>query len=219
MQIKPSSRSAAIGCIALLGLTAVGWLSYLQVNQGRLQERLSPFDPHVIENVVSQQADQSARLAAVETRQNESSIEEQVSDLQKTQSALTLQLQTLDSARLESETLYAAVDERLGSLEKDLTRLRELTAKPTALPAPTTKISSQARKRAVLQPMPFTLIGVETRADESFVSIAPEGSSRLEQIQLLKSGESFQNWRLLRIEPAGKAVFVSNGQERAVSLR
>ena len=220
MQREASKRTAVIGIVVSLALM-IGWLSYLQLNQHRIQTRIEPLDPAVIEDVATAQNDHSARLTAIEVQQADKTTEEQLARLQQFQSETAVQLQTLESMRRESEALYAVVSERLTSLEQDLKHLKD-QAKPVTtsnLAKSAVVTARQLTKRPSPLLAPFTLIGIETRADESFASIAPNGSSRLDQVQLLKSGESYQSWQLLRLEPPGRAVFISNGQESVVSLR
>jgi small-conductance mechanosensitive channel len=205
-----------------VNLAAIGWLGYLQMQQQQFETRIQTLDPALIETISTAQTDQAARLAALENQQDGPATREQLNRLRQWQSETVAQLQNLEAMHREGEALYAVLNERLGSLEQDALKLKELhaNATPAVLTTANPKAATQPpRKRAAPVSTPFTLVGIETRADESFASIAPTDSFRLDQVRLLKSGESYQDWRLLRVEPAGKAVFVRDGREQVVSLR
>lgn len=222
MKRKVSTRGAVIGGVLLLNLAAVGWLGYLHLQQQQIRTRIAPLDPAVIETISTAQTAQAAKLVAIESQHANTATKEQIDQLLQWQSETVAQLQKLETMHREGEALHAVLNERLGSLEQDVVKLKELHAKATTvvLPAANPKAATQPRhKRAAPVSTPFTLVGIETRAAESFASIAPTGSYRLDQVRLLKSGESYQEWRLLRVEPAGKAVFVRDGREQVVSLR
>lgn len=210
--------------LIIMGITlqsaVIVWLVYLQLHQKQLGQRIDPFDPQVIEQMSQTQEDLTTRTAAIEQRQHDQGTEQQLAEMLLLQEETSQQLKQLQGLRTESDELRALISARLESLELDVARLKEQQAKAVQQPAIAKPAATPKRTTAwppSLPVLPFTLISIEKRAGESFASVAPNNAARLDQVRLLKSGESLENWRLVRIEPAGKAVFFGFGQQHVVS--
>ena len=78
------------------------------------------------------------------------------------------------------------------SIEMIDNRLQELS-KPQAseppLVAPPPKPVIHKKPPPAPQPPPFTVIGIEYRGGERFLSVAPSGSTQLSQINLIRPGD------------------------------
>ncbi|MEN1550966.1 hypothetical protein AAIH73_35040, partial [Pseudomonas aeruginosa] len=53
-----------------------------------------------------------------------------------------------------------------------------------------------------MEPPPFSILGVEYRGGERFLSVAPPGSTQLSQIYLIRQGDAVAgtNWRLTDLD-------------------
>ena len=75
---------------------------------------------------------------------------------------------------------------------------------------------AEAAKPKVQEP-PFSVVGLELRGGERFLSIAAAGASSLPDVRLLREGESVGPWQLQTIE-AHAAVFREDGQTLRVAV-
>ena len=87
------------------------------------------------------------------------------------------------------------------SIERIDIRLQDLSKPPTAeLPVVTPPPKPVIRKKPppAPQPPPFTVIGIEYRGGERFLSVAPPGSTQLSQINLIRPGDGVTGtaWKL-----------------------
>ncbi|MDZ4020645.1 methyl-accepting chemotaxis protein [Pseudomonas sichuanensis] len=69
-------------------------------------------------------------------------------------------------------------------------------------------------------PPPFQMLGLEYRGGERFLSVAPTGSTRLSQIDLVRPGEvvSGSTWRLKAVDER-TATFDAGGTTRTLSIQ
>lgn len=114
------------------------------------------------------------------------------------------QAQESDSHREDVQVLQARVD----SLEARLKKTPPIAA---AVRKPVEPV-----KAKVLEP-PFSVIGLELRGGERFVSIALPGMPALADLRLLREGESLGAWQLQTIE-GRTAVFRVDGQIARIAL-
>ncbi|WP_153786104.1 methyl-accepting chemotaxis protein [Pseudomonas sp. EMN2] len=70
------------------------------------------------------------------------------------------------------------------------------------------------------EPPPFQMMGLEYRGGERFLSVAPTGSTRLSQIDLVRPGEvvSGSTWRLKAVDER-TATFDAGGTTRTLSIQ
>ncbi len=154
----------------------------------------------------------SAKVSALETRL--AKLSQQVEGWQK-------QPPSLPQARFESA--QQALEQRLASIERtlgerltesDLTPLRERLDKiETRLANAPARPASARSRRSAAKPipaaLPFTIVGLELRGGESFLSIAPTVPSSATAIGVLHPGETEAGWRLEAIE--GRTAVLRNG--------
>lgn len=99
------------------------------------------------------------------------------------------------SLKVEVEALSARVHE-----------LNRLQTKPPSTPQPRSKLNGTANKAssapAKQQDPPFTVVGIEYRGGERFLSVGPLESTRLSQLYLIQPGDTVAgtSWRLKTLE-------------------
>jgi hypothetical protein len=209
----PRSRAAfvfhGVLCLWLIGLSAValvGWkatprlaqqdqLDAVQRQQQTLDERLTALD----ENIRALRAQPQAATASA-----------------------------LQSTRETLETRFVPIEQTLSTQIGDLTELRteieRLKTRQAAMQAPAAVRPRETRPAVVVpkeQPIPFRVIGVELRAGQRSVSVAPvpESSQQplADQIQPVLVGETIGAWRLEAIDGQA-AVFRSGEQIRRLTI-
>ncbi|KGK92315.1 hypothetical protein NB04_27350 [Pseudomonas syringae pv. tomato] len=94
----------------------------------------------------------------------------------------------------------------------------QITAAKPKTPAPSRKATAQAK--APEAPPPFSVVGVEYRGGERFLSVAPPGSTQLSQLNLVRPGDMVagSNWQLNSLDDS-RALFSINGSPRILPLR
>ncbi|NWE28082.1 hypothetical protein [Pseudomonas gingeri] len=86
-------------------------------------------------------------------------------------------------------------------------------------PGSTSKVKVQAKKHSAAAQPPFTVMGLESRAGESFLAVASTAQPRLADIELLRPGMTFSGWRLNALE-SGKAQWARpDGTSLSVSTQ
>lgn len=104
-----------------------------------------------------------------------------------------------------------ALRERLDALEHSV---------KTARPQPVARkpcTSAMVQRRTASTAPDFTLRGIELRGGERFLAIAPNGSTALNQVQLLVVGEAQGRWQLQAIE-GRSALFLVDQQMRRLNV-
>ena len=133
-------------------------------------------------------------------------------DFRSGQQALSNRIDTVQAyAKQATETTHdlslrvTAAEEQVmvlkASIEMIDIRLQELskpqtTEPPAAVSPPKTVI--RKKPPPAHQPPPFTVIGIEYRGGERFLSVAPPGSTQLSQINLIRPGDGVTgtSWKL-----------------------
>lgn len=64
----------------------------------------------------------------------------------------------------------------------------------------------------------FAIVGIESRGGQLFVAVAPSSSAKLNQITLLREGDSYRGWQLKTIR-TNAAVFNVSGRQQVISIR
>ena len=111
------------------------------------------------------------------------------------------------SNRIDTVQAYAvtAAEEQVmvlkASIEMIDIRLQELSKPQASEPpvvAPPPKPVIRKKPPPAPQPPPFTVIGIEYRGGERFLSVAPPGSTQLSQINLIRPGDGVTGtaWKL-----------------------
>ncbi|WAJ37256.1 hypothetical protein OU800_22040 [Pseudomonas sp. GOM7] len=222
--------STATALLVALQLGQLGWLGWFQYDKSaatsRQQEQLTQTsaeldglraaNTELAEAVSSLKGTTNAQLSSLDTKVAEL---KQLADSLGASQVDTLELRVVLAAKVEQ-------------LVEDVTALKRIPASlpQPAAPAIPTPVKSPPKKRPapaariakakpkLASPPPFVLLGIETRAGEPFASIARDGAASLGDVQLLRPGEAYQSWKLIRVEDRA-AVFSAGGEERVVSIR
>ena len=129
----------------------------------------------------------------------------QRSDFEAAHAALTRQFEALkkEFASLRSNDSTArdllALTAQIESLQAGMDALGKRVAALTVrkAPAQSQPASRPAQKKPAPKPVvmtpPFDVVGIEVRGGERFLSIAPAGSTRLDQISLIRPGDVRQS--------------------------
>lgn len=130
----------------------------------------------------------------------------------------------LDAARQALEARLSQVEQaqatQPSSVDLDALRTRiggiEARLKKSAAPAAVPRRSAEPAKPKVPQP-PFSVVGVELRGAERFLSVAAPKASSVLDVWLLREGDAVGAWHLQAIEPRA-AVFRVDGQPQRIAL-
>ena len=104
---------------------------------------------------------------------------------------LSLRVTAAEEQAMVLKASIEMIDIRLQELSKPRT-----TEPPAAVSPPKTVI--RKKPTPAPQPPPFTVIGIEYRGGERFLSVAPPGSTQLSQINLIRPGDGVTGtaWKL-----------------------
>lgn len=216
------SKKLQVG-IALLMTAQLGWLAALQYSDWQrsqsaelLADKLAgvPEDLHALQLKHAEHLaafnDATGRLEQLEAQS--SSLFEQVAAIRASQADI-LELRVVLAAQIQQ------LSDDVSALKKQSTAKPSSPApRPASQPRPRPS-SSRVAKSSPPTPPPFVLLGIETRAGEPFASVAANDAARLEDVQLLRAGEAFKSWRLIRVDGQAAVFFAPEGRERVVSLR
>lgn len=124
-------------------------------------------------------------------------------------------------SRVEQSAADHAAASELTLLEERMARLEARVEKapqaPPPPPAPARRPPpAEPPKPRIVEP-PFRPLGIELRAGERFLSIAPADPRSLAEVRLLRPGETEGGWRLESLD-AGTAVFSFEGQVRQLTV-
>lgn len=112
-----------------------------------------------------------------------------------------------------------ALKAKVEGFESELHNLQK--QQPGVVPKPNEKVVAvvhRTPKKPVILAPPFQVIGVESRGSERFLAVAPPGSTRLDEIQLIRPGDTQQAWRLDSLDGTS-AQFMVNGIEQVIVVR
>ncbi|WP_247617891.1 hypothetical protein, partial [Pseudomonas syringae] len=119
-------------------------------------------------------------------------------------------------ATMEEVVVMGARIEELQVKLQDLRAAKAASAQVTAASkpkatAPSRKATAQAKAKAAEVPPPFSVVGVEYRGGERFLSVAPPGSTQLSQLNLIRPGDMVagSNWQLNSLDDS-RALFSIN---------
>ncbi|VFR98112.1 Methyl-accepting chemotaxis protein [plant metagenome] len=190
----------------LLGLSVIVALGYFAINDQTDQERLDTR----LQRLEAQAAGLAETIEAIQQRPAVAT----AADLKDTR-----QILEAHAAQVE-RTLsgYAAADD-LQALRTEIEQIKaRQTAARAAAPAQPRTSRKPAAAKPELAPLPFRVVGVELRAGERSVSVAPSaGDFSPEQLQVLLPGDAVGPWRLQAIE-GNAAVFQAGEQTRRVAI-
>ncbi|KHS70941.1 hypothetical protein RC77_05355 [Pectobacterium brasiliense] len=193
------------------------WLSVLTV--------LTSLSYHAIANLAErEQVDASVR----QVRVLESSVTELADSMQ------VLQTHTLPASATALRELQQNLENRLAQIEQkqenlastqavqilrdELERLKSQQDVVRPSPPNPHSTTSPATTTPRKIPFPFRILGLELRAGQRMVSLAPaSGKLSSNQIQLVSLGETVDQWRLDAIE-GDTAIFSRAGQTRRLAI-
>lgn len=143
------------------------------------------------------------------------------SSLDATRQALEERLAVLEQTASTPQTAAADIAPLQSRVEQLEARMREVRQAPAPATAPAT---APARRpppadtaRPALAEPPFRLLGIELRAGERFLSIAPAHARSLAEARVLRLGETESGWQLEALE-GQTVVFRFDGQTRQLAL-
>jgi hypothetical protein len=107
----------------------------------------------------------------------------------------------------------AGLQNRLSTIEARMAKARQTAV----LTAPSVFHNmAAADKPTVIEP-PFTVLGIELRGGERFLSVAPGGAHSLAQVHVLRPGESQDDWQLETLD-SRTATFRVGGRLQRIEL-
>ncbi|KPW19250.1 Uncharacterized protein ALO83_01820 [Pseudomonas cannabina pv. alisalensis] len=127
------------------------------------------------------------------------------------------------AATMQEVVVMGARIEELQVKLQDLRAVEAASAQVTAAAKPKTPVPSRkstAQTKVPEPPPPFSVVGVEYRGGERFLSVAPLGSTQLSQLNLVRPGDvvAGSNWQLNSLDDS-RALFSINGSTRILPLR
>ncbi|POE04414.1 hypothetical protein [Pectobacterium odoriferum] len=121
-------------------------------------------------------------------------------------------------AQIEQKQVNQASTQAVQTLRDELERLKSQQDVARPNPPTTHRTASPAATAPRNMPFPFRILGLELRAGQRMVSLAPaSGKLSSNQIQLVSLGETVDQWRLDAIE-GDTAIFSRAGQTRSLAI-
>jgi hypothetical protein len=183
---------------------------------------------HVTLSHLVQKTESAVPRSEVETLLGRlSTVEEQLAVIKRqpgaaSQANLTAARQALDERldKIERALKVSAHANDLAQLQSRLeqieTRLEKARRVPLLASTSMHRRAPEAAQPKVMGP-PFSILGMELRGGESFLSIAPSGTQSLIEVRLLHAGERQGDWRLEALD--GKtATFRVDGEARHITV-
>ena len=197
MKLPRPTRTTLIFSLCLIALASV--LAYENHQLSLVSNDLaSTADKDSLNALLTRLAKVDERLDAVDGKHLATN-----DDFRSGQQALSNRIDTVQAyAKQATETTHdlslrvTAAEEQVmvlkASIEMIEIRLQELSKPLTTEPpviAPLPKPVIRKKPPPAPQPPPFTVIGIEYRGGERFLSVAPPGSTQLSQINLIRPGD------------------------------
>ena len=206
MKLPRPTRTTLIFSLCLIALATV--LAYENHQLSLVSNDLaSTADKDSLNALLTRLAKVDERLDAVDGKHLVTN-----DDFRSGQQALSNRIDTVQAyAKQATETTHdlslrvTAAEEQVmvlkASIEMIEIRLQELSKPLTTEPpviAPLPKPVIRKKPPPAPQPPPFTVIGIEYRGGERFLSVAPPGSTQLSQINLIRPGDGVTgtSWKL-----------------------
>ena len=206
MKLPRPTRTTLIFSLCLIALASV--LAYENHQLSLVSNNLaSTADKDSLNALLTRLAKVDERLDAVDGKHLVTN-----DDFRSGQQALSNRIDTVQAyAKQATETTHdlslrvTAAEEQVmvlkASIEMIDIRLQELSKPQASEPpvvAPPPKPVIRKKPPPAPQPPPFTVIGIEYRGGERFLSVAPPGSTQLSQINLIRPGDGVTgtSWKL-----------------------
>ena len=210
---QPAQRSTAAVVVQslmwlwLIGLSVLVALGYQAMNDQADQERLDS-------RLQRLEAQATGLAETIETIQQRPGVAT-AADLKDTRQILEARAAQVE----QSLSAYAPADD-LQALRAEVEQFkaRQSAARAGAPTQPRAPSKSAAKPEPPPLPLPFRIVGVELRAGERSVSVAPNsGDFTPDQLQVLLPGDAIGPWRLQAVE-GSTAVFQAGDQTRRVAI-
>lgn len=228
------SNPAILLAVSLLGLTC--WSGYQQYQIHQLTSALAgTVNQDSIAAVIQRinavddrfdKADQSPPVSMADFRAAQQAATNRIDDLKAQVTKVQEFTQAAQDASHSAASMLDVVTleakfEGLQTSFRDLVKTRPAVTPPPQPAKP--KAAPVARVENIVKvesPPPFTVVGVEYRGGERFLSVAPPGSTRLSQLSLVRPGDTIDgsSWRLSSLDD-NRAQFSINGTSRIVPLK
>lgn len=228
-----SKKKIGVALLVILQLgqlSWLGWLGWLQltaINAGASSAELKAQVTGLTGELEALKLTQAElKLGLDKLQQTSSQIEsinarilevEQVARVINQSQRDTLELRVVLSAKLEQLTDDFVALKRSVSAPAPTMPASKPVAPQKKPPTPAKRVA-KAKIKSQPAPPPFVLLGIETRAGEQFATVARSASTTLDEVQLLRAGEAYASWKLIRLDEMA-AVFLAGGEERVMNLR
>jgi hypothetical protein len=120
---------------------------------------------------------------------------------------------TLLSLKTDLLALHANVE----AMQKELAEVRRMAdLRPQSVVKPATLLTVRKKPRKLS--VPFALIGLEYRGGESFLAVSPLQNAQLQNVQLLRPGDSQEGWRLETLTSENAHFILPDGRRHVAKL-
>jgi len=229
MSDVPRKKSLPLPLMALLvvmALVIVAALLWALLSRKQADEAVATVEPWQAALMQVQDSLQIEREALQALSQTVSGLQLAVKDIHARidsqsaeQAVLSEAIQTAQQLAQSAQTVATAGEERFGTLQAQLALLEQRIQAPKPTPVAAKPVAARpavAKPQALIPP--FRVLDVETRGGESFLAIAPAGSRILNDIRLMREGDSLYGWQLASLSPQ-RAVFAVGNRRHTVELR
>lgn len=208
-------------CLAIAGLSGELYNQYqrLEELQSTTTQRLQNLDTLRHDVSTLQDAQEKLQFALNDLKQAVDTGEQQANTLDPLLDQWAQEIQKLRDG-LAARATAADMTALRVRLEQAEQRFLELKTQPST--PPLTPSAAKPKKTARIQPSPlsppFSVLAVESRAGERFLTTAAHGSRALADIRLLHLGEQIGNWRLKALEATSALFAVTDQPDQTVPL-
>lgn len=228
LSARPSQTLAAL----------FGACLYLHVKLSHVNRALNPTGDrnrvHAITQSLAKTQDQMDDFAGGKPVQDDDfrASQQALSQRIDTAQAMLVEIQRANQTALQGMAQagdLVVLEAKLEGLQNDLGDLRRKAVEPGKAPPPLIvpkqrSAPATARKpelpKPVDTPPPFTVVGIEYRGGERFLSVAPPGSTQLSELYLVRPGDNVggTRWRLANLDDR-QAQFSVDGATRTLSVK
>lgn len=228
-----SQTLAAIGFAALSGACLYLYVELSHVNRD-LNATADQNTVHAITQRLDKMQDQMDGFAGGKPVQDADfrASQQALSQRIDTAQAMLVEIQRANQTALQGMAQsgdLVVLEAKLEGLQNDLGDLRRRAVEPAKTPPPLIVPKQRstpaiARKpeppKPVDTPPPFTVVGIEYRGGERFLSVAPPGSTQLSELYLVRPGDNVggTRWRLANLDDR-QAQFSVDGATRTLSVK
>lgn len=212
-------------CVTLLGLGGLAVVHHQQISalQDMLQSdrqalAIDGLNEHMAlldSEMETLTHSREALLSRTDFATAQESLQRQLLEVRKQVAGLQNREDDPEAVALKAQV--ESIQTTLNTLSQRLESVAARNTPPSARPALPQKRSVKPKPVPTLTP-PFDTVGIEVRGGERYLSVAPSGSTRLDQLVLIRPGDTLQAWHLERLGPT-TAEFRVNGNPQIVFIR